>query len=227
MRDNGGMPRIDAPTVAAHHAMRHDAIVAAARETLVAEGVSAVTPAAVAAQAGLARTSVYQYYPSTGALVAAAVEAIFAEANAVLSGVVGRVGDPRERIHRYIAAALELAARNHGPFHPLSIVDLPPMCRARVRELHEELLAPLHAAVEDLGVGDPEIVVGLAFGAISAAAQLVDHGTDLAAATDRTVRFVDAGLDSARASGASAPGRRASTGSTASPIPPTDAAAVG
>lgn len=196
------MPRIDAPTVAAHHAMRHDAIVAAARETLVAEGVSAVTPAAVAAQAGLARTSVYQYYPSTGALVAAAVEAIFAEANTVLSGVVGRVGDPRERIHRYIAAALELAARNHGPFHPLSIVDLPPMCRARVRELHEELLAPLHAAVEDLGVGDPEIVVGLAFGAISAAAQLVDHGTHLAVATERTVRFVDAGLDSARASGA-------------------------
>ncbi len=215
MRDNGGMPRIDAPTVAEHHAMRHDAIVAAACETLVAAGVSAVTPAAVAAQAGLARTSVYQYYPSTGALVAAAVEAMFAEANTVLSDVVGRTGDPRERIHRYVAAALELAARNHGPFHPLSVVDLPPMCRARVRELHEEVLAPLRAAVVELGVAEPEIVVGLAFGAISAAAQLVDHGTHLAAATERTVRFVDAGLDSAQVGGASDPRLRASTRSPA------------
>lgn len=201
MRDNGVMPRIDAPTVVEHHAMRRDAIVSAARETLVAAGASAVTPAAVAAQAGLARTSVYQYYPSTGALVAAAVEAMFAEANAALGEVVARADDPRERIHGYVTAALQLAARSHGPFHSVSIVDLPPMCRARVRELHEELVSPLRAAIEELGVADPEIVVGLAFGAISAAAQLVDHGQPLKAAVESTVRFVDAGLDSAQRGG--------------------------
>jgi len=192
------MPRIDAPTVVEHHAMRRDAIVAAARETLVAAGASAVTPAAVAAQAGLARTSVYQYYPSTGALVAAAVEAMFAEANSALGAAVGRAGDPRGRIHDYVTVALQLAAQNHGPFHPVSVVDLPPMCRARVRELHEELVAPLRAAIEELGVAEPEIVVGLAFGAISAATQLVERGRPLGMAIELTVRFVDAGLDSAQ-----------------------------
>ena len=57
------MPRIDAPTVAEHHVMRRDAIIAAARDLLGTAGASAVTPAAVAGRSGLARTSVYQYFP--------------------------------------------------------------------------------------------------------------------------------------------------------------------
>jgi AcrR family transcriptional regulator len=192
------VPRIDAPTVAEHHVMRRTAIVAAARDLLGSAGVAAVTPAAVARLAGLARTSVYQYFPSTGALVAAAVEATFADSADLLADVVAQAGGPRERIEAYVREALRLAARDHNPFHQLTLADLAPECVARVRVLHDELLAPLRDAVEDLGLRDAALVTGLVFGAISAAVQLVDHGHDLARTTAGTLAFVDAGLAAAR-----------------------------
>ncbi|HEX5331889.1 MAG TPA: TetR/AcrR family transcriptional regulator [Cellulomonas sp.] len=192
------MPRIDAPTVAEHHVMRRDAIIAAARDLLGSAGASAVTPAAVAGRSGLARTSVYQYFPSTGALLAAAVEATFADSSAALAAGIEQAGDPRSRIHAYVCDALRLAARDHGPFHQLTLSDLPPECVARVRELHDELVAPLRSAIEDFGVRDTTLVTGLVFGAISAAVQLVDHGRDLDETTTATLSFIDAGLDAAR-----------------------------
>ncbi|MGB8020339.1 MAG: TetR family transcriptional regulator, partial [Candidatus Nanopelagicales bacterium] len=68
------MPRIDAPTVAEHHQMRRAALIAAANDLLATEGVEAVTLGAVGAAAGLARSSVYQYFDSTGSLLAELVE---------------------------------------------------------------------------------------------------------------------------------------------------------
>lgn len=191
------MPRIDAPTVAEHHVMRRDAIIAAARDLLGTAGASAVTPAAVAGRSGLARTSVYQYFPSTGALLAAAVEATFADSSAALAAGVEQAGDPRSRIHAYVRDALRLAARDHGPFHQLTLSDLPPECVARVRELHDELVAPLRSAVDAFGVRDTTVVTGLVFGAISAAVQLVEHGRGLEETTAATLSFIDAGLDAA------------------------------
>jgi AcrR family transcriptional regulator len=191
------MPRIDAPTVAEHHVMRHDAIVAAARDLLGTAGASAVTPAAVAGRSGLARTSIYQYFPSTGALLAAAVEATFADSSAALAAAVEQAGDPRSRIHAYVRDALRLAARDHGPFHQLTLSDLPPECVARVCELHDELVAPLRSAVDAFGVRDTTVVTGLVFGAISAAVQLVDHGRGLDETTVATLSFIDAGLHAA------------------------------
>ena len=78
-----------------------------------------------------------------------------------------------------------------------TLADLPPGCVARVRVLHDELVAPLRSAVEDLGVPDAALVTGLIFGAISSAVQLVDHGHDLARTTAGTLAFVDAGLAAA------------------------------
>ena len=181
--------------MAEHHEMRRHAIVTAARDLLGTSGASSVTPAAVASRSGLARTSVYQYFPSTGALLAAAVEATFAESSDTLADAIAHAGDPRERVHAYVRAALVLAARDHGPFHQLTLADLPPECVARVRELHDELIAPLRSAVDDLGAHDPGLLTTLVFGTISVAVQLVDHGRDLDATIVDTLRYVDAGLD--------------------------------
>lgn len=178
--------------------MRRGAIVAAARELLTTGGASAVTPAAVAGRAGLARTSVYQYFPSTSALVAAAVEATFAEANAGLRDVVGQAADARGRLHAYVRHALRLAARDHGAFRSLAATDLPPECVARVHELHGAMLAPLRSAVEDLGVPDAALATALVFGAVSAAAEVLERGGDAEAAAARTIAFVDAGLAAGR-----------------------------
>lgn len=188
------MPRIEAPTVAEHHMMRRAAVVAAARQVLAAGGPVAVTPAAVAGRAGLARTSVYQYYPSTAALIAAAVEETFAEANRALAAAVAGADDAREQVRAYVRRALALAVHDHAPFRGWGAAGLPPECLARMRELHDEMLAPLRSAMEELGVADAGLATALVFGAVSAAAEVVEHGGDAAAATEQTMGFVEAGL---------------------------------
>jgi len=103
------MPKIDAPTVVEHHARRRAAIVSAAVDLLGADGAGAVTPAAVAAVAGLARSSVYLYYPSTGALVGAAVEEVFRRALADLTEAMAGARTPEARVTAYVDAGIDAA----------------------------------------------------------------------------------------------------------------------
>lgn len=70
------MPRIQAPTVAEHRAAQHRALVDAARQILAETG-RPPTLARVAARAGLARPSLYQYFRSAEDLLNAVVEDVF------------------------------------------------------------------------------------------------------------------------------------------------------
>ncbi len=150
------MPRIDAPTVAEHRLRRHAAVVAAARDLLTHGGPSAVTPAAVAAQIGLGRSSVYEYFASSAELLAAAVEDAAREATERLDAAVDDSASPRDRIRSYAREAVAVAAAGHGPVDLPSATDLPEACRARLAEIHARLNEPLRRAVEDLGAPSPE-----------------------------------------------------------------------
>src|SRR5207253_7362858 len=70
----GRMPRIEAPTVAEHRNRQRAALLRAAEELLVEEGYAALRFSAVARRAGLARSSVYEYFTSKDDLVAAVWE---------------------------------------------------------------------------------------------------------------------------------------------------------
>ncbi|WP_406673984.1 helix-turn-helix domain-containing protein [Nonomuraea sp. N2-4H] len=70
------MPRIQAPTVAEHRAAQRRALLDAAREILAETG-RPPTLARVAERAGLARSSLYQYFRSSGDLLNAVVEDVF------------------------------------------------------------------------------------------------------------------------------------------------------
>lgn len=193
------MPRIEAPTVAEHRQMRRGEIVANARELLMREGAAEVTPAAVARASGLARSSVYQYFPTTGALVAAAIEDAFAVAQERLDSAVAAAGDdPEARLTAYVATTLELAAQGHSPSRTMGMSGLPDECLARLRELHDTLAAPFVTTIEayaaELPGADGQVLAGLASGALNGAALLVEHGAALEDVTSHTVRFIGAAL---------------------------------
>lgn len=188
------MPRIDAPTVAEHHAKRRAAVIAAARRALGSGGVAAVTPGAVAKAAGLARTSVYQYFPSTESLLTAAIEDMFTDAATRIARAVDGSTDPRQRIDAYITVALSAAAGQYGPFHAVGTAELPEGTRVRMRELHDRLASPLTGAIADLGAASPATATALVIGAIGAAITLVRRGADPAAVTAATRSFVASGL---------------------------------
>lgn len=191
------MPKIEAPTVAEHRAMRRRAVVDNAVTLLVTEGPAALTPAAVAKLTGLARTSVYQYFPTSGELLGAAIEQLFVASQRELNQALAETGeDLDDRIAAYVRATLETARRGHSPTRLVG-VELPEVYRRRLRELHEEVARPLRQIVEASGAGDVDLTTALANGVIAGAVALVEHGADLERTTQHTLRFLQRALSRA------------------------------
>lgn len=191
------MPKIEAPTVAEHRAMRRRAVVDNAVTLLVTEGPAALTPAAVAKLTGLARTSVYQYFPTSGELLGAAIEQLFVASQRELNQALAETGeDLDDRIAAYVRATLETARRGHSPTRLVG-VELPEVYRRRLRELHEEVARPLRQIVEASGAGDVDLTTALANGVIAGAVALVEHGADLERTTRHTLRFLQRALSRA------------------------------
>lgn len=184
------MPRIDAPTVAEHHTQRRAALLDAALDLLSREGVAGVTPAAVAAAAGMARSSVYQYHPSTGALVAAGVTEMFHRTRRLIDEGQAGATTPPERVLAWVDSALGAAGAGHEPMKVFASADLPDECRAAVAGLHRELTEPLVGALQELGVADAAAVAELVGGVVSAGAAQVARGEPVGAVRSRVRDFV-------------------------------------
>ena len=189
------MPKIDAPTVVEHHENRRAALIAAATQLLADGGIDAVTPGAVGAAAGLARSSVYQYFDSTPALLASVVEDVMPRELDRMRAALATVGTPSERLDTYIRYLLESGTdTTHRSMSALRGGALPEECQARIRELHQEQYAPLRQALTDLGVVNPILTSSLVLGIVEAGTQAVLHGTDRDAVVERTISFVHNGI---------------------------------
>ncbi len=170
------MPRIEAATVAEHNAMRRVQVVTASADVLAEVGISGFTPAAVAKKAGLARSSMYQYYPSTDALLGTAVAELLRRSRDRMVAAVGAASTPAERVTAYIQAAIEDASEGHANLSDLAGIAMPEVCREAVRELHDELIEPLRAALADGGAPDPAIASVLVRGLVNSAVTAIGHG---------------------------------------------------
>ena len=152
----GAVPKIDAPTVAEHRANQERALLDAARELLLAGGRAAITPAAVGAAAGLARSSVYKYFSSGEEILTRIAAEAFADWGARVSAAVGRAADADGRVDAYVRTTLELA---DSGAHRVAVLGggLPQDARARERlaQAHRDLAEPLVAALAERGDADP------------------------------------------------------------------------
>lgn len=189
------MPKISAATVAEHRARQRAALLKAAVDILTEQGAAAVTPTAVGARAGLARSTFYLYFPSTAALLATIVEESFIAADAAITAALAAISGPAARIDAFIRTELQLAAEGvHRPATALMAADLPPECRDRVHELHQHHYAPLNEAIAAAGPPSPELTAQLLGGLLQAAMTAVDHGADAHQAADRTLDLIHHGL---------------------------------
>lgn len=185
------MPKIAAPSVAEHRLRQRDALLRAATDLLVTGGVSAVTPAAVGAAAGLSRPGVYQYFSSGADILAAVIEDAFPRANASLREALVGVDGAEQRLETYVRETLRLAAAGaHRPAAALSSAQLPGECLARLGELHREQAAPFLAALEELEVPDLAITARLLAGVIEAAMGALEAGEALDLVTERALALV-------------------------------------
>lgn len=164
-------------------------------ELLAEGGVGAVSPAAVGARAGIARSSVYTYFDSAESMIAAVVEDALPRAEEELRAATEASADPAGRIDAYLRTAIDLAARGaHRTAAVLARADLPEPCRARLAELHASQREPLREAIRELGVEDADLVTGLLDGVLAAAMVAVQAGGQKAEIQEQVLRFVHAGL---------------------------------
>ena len=151
--------------------------------------------ATVGAATGLARSSVYQYFDSTPALLAAVVEDEFPRATERLRSAVTEGVDPAEQIDAFVRTALEMATEpTHLSLYALGNAGLPPVCRARLVELHGAMCAPLHAAIAEMHVPEPELVSRLVLGLLGAAVQAIRGGAPLMRVQPQALTLIQAGL---------------------------------
>lgn len=152
------MPRIHAPTVAEHRRRQERALLDAAR-ALLAETGEPPTLAAVGARAGLARSSVYQYYSSRDDLLVAVVADVFPDWAAKVRGQVEAAGTPGERVWAYVRANVGLfASAEQAVASALARAVDPQVLRGPMEAFHAELQAPLRAALGELGEPTPDAV---------------------------------------------------------------------
>jgi AcrR family transcriptional regulator len=174
------MPRISAPTLAEHRSQQRAALLDAAEALVIEGGPAAATFAAVAHRAGLARSSVYEYFPSPGALVADLVADRLRRWGQEVGPRLESVTDPAERIGAYVTLSLSGTGQRHGGLaQVIAASDLPPECRTALIELHDEVAAPLMTALAELGVRDVPRTSALIAGVVDAARRRIAQGASV------------------------------------------------
>ncbi|MGW4501345.1 TetR/AcrR family transcriptional regulator [Micromonospora sp. NPDC004336] len=155
------MPRIQAPSVAEHHARQRRALLDAAR-ALLAESAQAPSMAAVGRRAGLARTSVYQYFTSADELLAAVVADVFPDWAGQVVARVAAAPTPATRVWAYVEANVDLfTSSEQAVARALTQVVEPRMLRGPMEEFHARLQVPLRQALADFGEPEPETIAEL------------------------------------------------------------------
>jgi AcrR family transcriptional regulator len=176
-----------------------DRILNTARDLFYREGARAVGVDTVVAQSGVAKTSLYRWFPSKDALIVAVLEAEAKDRWAGWDWTAGRApADAREQLRAQFAGIARYVSspKYRGcPFMNVTVEfpDEQHPARAVAREMMEELRRRIRKLVDQLGVANPadltEQLVMLVDGAFSSAQCLGRDGPQrlLVAAADALI----------------------------------------
>jgi AcrR family transcriptional regulator len=189
------MPRISTATLAQHRDWRRSQLIDAAAAIALESGGSAVTVAAVAARAGLSRTSVYEYFASSADLAA---DLVIEELNSFaqeLKEISAAGQTPAEAIDLWIEGSLQyIADGRHLLAKALNAIDLPRNRGAAIGMAHKALLAPLRSKLEELGISDINFALTLIQSTTDGASRRIESGDDAELVMKTTREFCIAGL---------------------------------
>lgn len=179
------MPRISAATVAEHRAARERALLDAAHAILLEAG-EPPRLSDVAARAGLARTSVYQYFGSQPELLKAMVKDVYPRWTERIRGAMSAAPTAADRILAYAVANVELVDEGaHAVGSALAALDPDAALDEEAVRMHREVQEPLVAALASLDVDAPEDVAELINAVVHGATLLLETGQGLDAALAR------------------------------------------
>ncbi len=171
------MPKINAATVAEHHARQLDALLDAARGLVLDGGYAALSFGALAEQTGVARPTVYSYFKTKDDVVIALCEAELPLVANEIAKAVQRATGTRERIAAFVRAQLRAAQRRpYRIAHILATAPLPDATRRRIMALHRELVPSATPLFAELDHPYPALAATLLQGLINTAVTAIDAG---------------------------------------------------
>jgi len=171
------MPRISEPTVAAHRAARERALLDAAHALLLETG-EAPALGQVAARAGLARSSVYQYFGSSRDLLRAMVRDVYPRWVRRVAAAMAAAPTAADRILAYAEANVRLVGEGaHAVGAALAALEPSEAVDEDAARMHRELQQPLVETLTSLRVESSEEVAALVNAVIHGATLLLDTRT--------------------------------------------------
>ncbi len=189
------MPKIQAPTVALHRELRRQQLMSAAMALAIADGAESITVAAVAAKAGLARSSIYEYFASSADLVADLVLEELEYYTRRLGEAVAGATDPYLRIELWISESLRYVADGrHMLVKSLNTINTPDERKDEIVMGHRRMMAPLQESLAETGISNIRAAAALLASVTDAASVRIDAGNEAELEIRSAVAFALAGL---------------------------------
>jgi AcrR family transcriptional regulator len=189
------MPKIETQTLAEHRDWRRNQLIEAAAAIALESGGEAVTVAAVAARAGLSRTSVYEYFASSADLAADLIIEELKNFGDELATISSQGNGAIESIDLWINGSLQyIADGRHLLAKALNAIDLPRNRGAAIGAAHGALLAPLKSKLTEMGVRDISFALTLIQSTTDGASRRIESGDDAELVIKTTREFCIAGL---------------------------------
>ena len=189
------MPKISASSVVEHRELRRQQLMEAAITLAIQGGAHTIRVSAVAAKAGLARSSVYEYFNSSADLIAELIIQELDYYSERLAKAISEVSDPFEKIEKWIAEGLRYVADGrHMLVKSLNTIDTPDNRKEEISVGHRRLMAPLRSAIVETKVKDPKMAGVFLQSITDAASMRIDAGSDAQEEINSATAFALAGL---------------------------------
>jgi AcrR family transcriptional regulator len=169
------MPRIEAATIEEHVRLRNERLLDAASALFRSQGFAGTDMAVIARAVGLARNSLYRYYPNKEHILVACVQRDMAPFLGRIEALDRAFPDPRARIDAWIDMAIDMATSPaHATLELMSeIQESSPELRQQIMRLHQlpnTVLERAVAAVLGHQRRDPALVTAMVAGMVQSGA---------------------------------------------------------
>ena len=172
-------PKIQAATVVEQRQMRQRQLIDAALSIALESGAANITVAAVAKRAGLARSSMYEYFSSSADLIADLVIEELALYQKRLAHAVKGTEDPYQHIELWIAEALQYVVDGrHMLIKSLNAAAIPEFRRDEISQGHRNLMTTISAPLQEIGLTDIRGAMSYLQNTIEAASVRIESGSD-------------------------------------------------
>ncbi len=192
------MPRIRASSVAEHVAEQEAAVFRAAIDLFVERGYENVSLSDIAGRIGLARNSLYRYFPDKAHILLRWFEQELPEQLERATTTLSGSGAPHDRITAWARDQIDYARRpEHGLVSKIGtlVPNLDPRARARLATAHQQMIKPLRDVLAEAGIPaeHQELVADLMQNLVIAAARHIDV-TDNPATRRSELAYLDNAL---------------------------------